>query len=418
MKLEDCTCVDGGVVAAKGFRSSGIHAGFRKNPQRFDMALVIADELCPTAGVFTRNVFCSAPVTISREHLDGTGFGLARAAIVNSGNANAATGSCGLERARAGARLTAEAVGCAEEDVLVCSTGVIGVQLPLEPYERSLPAIVKQAGRNVSHGTDAARAIMTTDTYDKQHALSYTCTSGAHVGASITVGGMAKGSGMIMPNMATMICVLTTDAPLSPFSAHEALVSVANRTFNKVTVDSDTSTNDTALLFASGKAVSSAGTFEPGTPEYEEFAQALLLVCENLARKMAADGEGATKLVTVNVSGAATDDDADEVARSIANSPLVKTAICGHDANWGRIAAAAGKTHASFRQENVDISIMGIPVCEKGLALDFDEEEALKRFEEPEIVIDVALGAGDAQTTIWTCDFTHDYVTINGSYRT
>lgn len=418
MELDHLQRIEGGVVAARGFRAAGIHAGFRKNPQRLDMALVVADELCPAAGVFTQNVFCSAPVTVSREHLDGIGCGVARAVVINSGNANAATGEVGLDRARAGARLASEVLGCAEEDVLVCSTGVIGVQLPLEPYGRALPALVDQAGDSVRDGRSAARAIMTTDTHDKQHAVSYICGSGPHAGARITVGGMAKGSGMIMPNMATMIGVITTDAPLSPAAAHHALTTAADRTFNKVTVDSDTSTNDTALLFASGKAVAGAGTFEIGSAEYDEFVQALLLVCENLARQMAADGEGATKLVTVNVRGAADDADADEVARSIANSPLVKTAIYGHDANWGRIAAAAGKTKATFRQEGVDIAIMGIPVCRKGLALDFDENEALRRFEEPEVVIDVGLGAGDASTTVWTCDFTHEYITTNGDYRT
>ena len=417
MELKDYNAREGGVVAAAGFKAAGLHAGFRKNPHRKDVALVVADELCPAAGVFTQNVFCAAPVVVSREHLGPQSFGLARAVIINSGNANAATGALGIEAAQAAAKITADGIGCAEEDVLVCSTGVIGIQLPLEPYSNSMAELVASAGSTVEDGTNAAQAIMTTDTVSKQHAVSYTCSEGALADTTFTVGGMTKGSGMIMPNMATMIAVLTTDAPLTPAAAHAALSAAVKVTFNKITVDSDTSTNDTALLLASGKAAPAGATVDVDSPELQEFTQALTAVCEYLARQMAADGEGATKLVTVNVAGAATDADADEVARSIANSPLVKTAIYGHDANWGRIAAAAGKTKASFSQQHVDIAMMGMPVCKQGLALEFDEDEALRRFEEPEIVIDVDLGAGDCATTVWTCDYTHDYITINGDYR-
>ncbi len=417
MELEDLEFKEGGVALAAGFKAGGMHAGFRRNPARLDLALVCADELCPAAGVFTRNVFCSAPVKVSREHLDGEGCGLARAMVVNSGVANAATGRKGLKAAREQARITADAVGCAEEDVLVASTGVIGAQLSCEPFASGVPQLVERMGRTVQDARDAASAMMTTDTHPKQAALTYGAQAGSLAGTTIAIGGMAKGSGMIMPNMATMICCLTTDAPVVPQALHAALRAAVDVTFNKVTVDSDTSTNDTCVVFASGKAAPGARPIEVDTPEFEEFASALRLVCEKLARQMAADGEGASKLVTVNVTSAATDHDADEVARSIANSPLVKTAVYGHDANWGRIVAAAGKTGAAFRQERVSVSMMGIPVCRKGLALSFDEEEALRRFEEPEIVIDVDLGAGDAATTVWTCDLTHDYVTINGDYR-
>ena len=229
---------------------------------------------------------------------------------------------------------------------------------------------------------------------------------------------MSKGSGMIMPNMATMIAVLTTDAPVSAPALHRALVHAVNRSFNKVTVDSDTSTNDSCFLFASGAAApAGAGAFDPDGPAFARFQAALVEVCETLARMMAADGEGATRLVTVNVTGAANDADADLAARAVANSPLVKTAVCGRDANWGRIAAAIGKSGAVFRQEDASIDIMGLPVCRGGLAQAFDEDEALRRFEQPEIVIDVDLGAGEARTTVWTCDFTHEYITINGDYR-
>ena len=223
---------------------------------------------------------------------------------------------------------------------------------------------------------------------------------------------------MIMPNMATMIACITTDAPVMPDALHEALVKAVNASFNKVTVDSDTSTNDCCYVFASGAAAPGADALQPGTNGFELFERALAAVCQTLARKMAADGEGATRLITVNVAGALNDTEADAAARTIANSPLVKTAIFGHDANWGRIAAAAGRSGAHFVQEDVDIDIMGMPVLRKGLPVPFDEEEALRRFERPEIDIDVDLGAGTSSTTIWTCDFSHDYVTINGDYRT
>lgn len=408
--------VEGGVTAPRGFEAAGVHAGFRKDPERLDFALVAADEPCACAAVFTQNVFCSAPVTVSREHLDGQGFGTARAVIVNSGNANAATGVPGLEAARESARLAAEAVGCTAEEVLVASTGVIGVHLPLEPFAAGLPAAV--AALSPEGGADAARAIMTTDTRPKEAAVSFSGDGIGYDGCTFTVGGMSKGSGMIMPNMATMIAVISADAPVLPHDLHAALVRAVGESFNKVTVDSDTSTNDSCFLFANGAAApAGASPFAPGTPPFDRFEQALGAVCQSLARQMAADGEGATRLVTVNVSGAATPEDADLAARAVANSPLVKTAICGHDANWGRIAAAIGKSGAAFRQQDAAIDIMGLPVCRGGLTVAFDEDEALRRFEEPEIVLDIDLGAGDASTTVWTCDFTHEYITINGDYR-
>ena len=411
----------GGVTSALGFKAAGIHAGFRKEPERRDLALVVADEPCAAAGTFTKNIFCSAPVIISREHLSdgGTGapsYGTARAVVVNSGIANAATGVPGLEHAREMARITADAVGCTEEEVLVASTGVIGQHLPLDPFKTGVPQALAEASRE--GGASAARAIMTTDTHPKEYAVSFSGDELGFDGVTFTVGGMSKGSGMIMPNMATMIAVLTTDAPVSAPALHRALVHAVNRSFNKVTVDSDTSTNDSCFLFASGAAApAGASAFDPDGPAFARFQAALVEVCETLARMMAADGEGATRLVTVHVTGAANDTDADLAARTVANSPLVKTAVCGRDANWGRIAAAIGKSGAVFRQEDASIDIMGLPVCRGGLAQAFDEDEALRRFEQPEIVIDVDLGAGEARTTVWTCDFTHEYITINGDYR-
>ncbi len=414
MNNEFTVIPEGGVTSALGFKAGGIHAGFRKNPERLDMALVEADELCPAAGVFTQNIFCAAPVTVSREHLDGQGFGFARAMVINSGTANAATGSVGLENARKMAGIVADTVGCAPEDVLVASTGVIGTHLNMEPFEYGVPALHAELGKS---GHDAACAIMTTDTVPKEAALSYTSADPDYAGATFTLGGMSKGSGMIMPNMATMIACITTDAPVAPADLHACLKAAADASFNKVTVDGDTSTNDTCVAFASGKAAPGAGFFKPGSVALEEFAAAFNEVCQNLARQMARDGEGATKLVTVNVSGAATADDADKAARTVANSPLVKTAIAGHDANWGRIAGALGRSGARFQQEKVDIDIMGLPVLRQGLPVPFDEDEALRRFEDDEIVLDCKLGAGEYATTMWTCDFTHEYISINGDYR-
>lgn len=407
----------GGVTSAAGFKAGGIHAGFRKKtPDRLDLALVEADEVCSAAGAFTTNVFCAAPVIVSRENLGEGCAGTARCIVVNSGNANAATGDVGLTTARRECEIAAEAVGCAAEDVLVASTGVIGQHLPLEPFETGLPAL--HAKIDAAGGAEAARAIMTTDTVPKEWAVCYQSADPAYDGATFTVGGMCKGSGMIMPNMATMIAVVTTDAPVAPSALHEALLSAVSQSFNKVTVDSDTSTNDTCFAMASGAAAPEARPIELGTPAYEELAAALLEVCMQLARKIATDGEGATRLVTVTVTGAADDADADRAARTVANSPLVKTAIYGHDCNWGRIAAALGKSGARFDASNVSIDIMGIPVCRNGLTVPFDEDEALRRFEDPEITIAADLGQGRAATTVWTCDFTHEYVTINGDYRT
>ena len=410
--------VEGGVTAAAGFKAAGIHAGFRKNPERLDYALVVPDKPCPGAGVFTTNRFCAAPVQVSRANLGGAdkGHGIIAGVSVNSGNANAATGETGLACARETCNIASQVIGCEPQQILVASTGVIGQILPIDTFETAIPAAYEALSAH--GGADAARAIMTTDTHSKEYAVRYRSEAAGHAGNAYTVGGMCKGSGMIMPNMATMIAIVTTDAPIAAAHLSQILRDAVGVSFNKITVDSDTSTNDTCVTLASGAAAPSAAPIEPGTPAYRALAAAYKEVCTNLARMMAADGEGATRLVTVHVAGAATDADADAAARTIANSPLVKTAIYGHDANWGRIAAAAGRSGAAFRQEDVSIDIMGMPVCRGGLTVAFDEDEALRRFEAPEIAIDVNLGAGTCETTMWTCDFSHDYVTINGDYRT
>jgi len=409
--------VDGGVTAAAGFKASGIHAGFRKSPERRDYALVVPDEPCAGAGVFTTNRFCAAPVQVSRANLGGAekGYGTVAGISINSGNANAATGETGLACARETCKIASQVIGCEAEQVLVASTGVIGQILPIDTFETGVPAAYEALS---SHGgDDAAHAIMTTDTHPKQYAVTYESAAAGYEGETFTVGGMCKGSGMIMPNMATMIAVITTDAPVAPQTLHTLLKSTVDRTFNKVTVDSDTSTNDTCIMLANGKAAPDAPAIEEGSEAFEELSYALYVVCESLARNIAADGEGASKLVTVNITGAATDEEADTAARAVANSPLVKTCIAGHDCNWGRVAMALGKCGVRFNQEDVAIDMMGMPVCRDGLTVPFDEDEALRRFEAPEIVISADLGAGTAATTVWTCDLTHDYISINGDYR-
>lgn len=406
---------EGGVCTAAGVSAAGLHAGFRRDPNRRDMALVAADQTCVAAGTFTTNRFCAAPVIVSREHVAD---GRARAVILNSGNANAATGEPGLATARRTADLVAAALGCEASDVLVASTGVIGQELDFSPFETGVPAAAEALAATPAAAHDAACAVMTTDTVPKEASFVGKLPAADGSAYEVHVGGFVKGSGMIQPNMATMLCVMSTDAPLTSEAAHEALLAAVKQTFNKVTVDSDTSTNDTAILLATGRAAPAGESAGVGSAAFPAIAAAIKAVCGELARKIAADGEGSTKLVTVNVLGAANDADADVVARAIANSPLVKTAIFGHDANWGRVAAAAGKCGVPFDQRAVDIDFMGVPVCRAGLTVPMDEDDMLRRFEEPEIDITVDLHSGDAHTRVWTCDLTHDYVTINGDYRT
>ena len=383
--------VEGGVTAAAGFKAAGIHAGFRKNPERLDYALVVPDKPCPGAGVFTTNRFCAAPVQVSRANLGGAdkGYGIIAGVSINSGNANAATGETGLACARETCNIASQVIGCEPQQVLVASTGVIGQILPIDTFETAVPSAYEALSAH--GGADAARAIMTTDTHSKEYAVCYCSEAAGHAGNAYTVGGMCKGSGMIMPNMATMIAVITTDAPVEPAALHALLLSTVKQTFNKVTVDSDTSTNDTCIMLASGAAAADAEAIVEGTDAFDELAFAVHEVCESLARNIA--------------------------ARAVANSPLVKTCIAGHDCNWGRVAMALGKCGVQFNQEDVSIDMMGMPVCRDGLTVPFDEDEALRRFEAPEIVISADLGAGDAATTVWTCDLTHEYVSINGDYR-
>ena len=402
------TPCEGGVCAAEGMLAAGISAGFRKNPNRRDLALVAAEKTVTCAATFTQNRFCAAPVQVSRPRANA---GRARAVVLNSGNANASTGQQGVQVAEQSARIVAQTLGCSPEEVLVASTGVIGVPLAIDCFVTGVPAIAAALEHSPEGAHNAAQAVMTTDTVPKEAAYA-----GQVSGRTVHVGGFVKGSGMIQPNMATMLAVVSTDAPLTADAAHAALLAAVKSSFNKVTVDSDTSTNDSCFLFATGAA--GGEPISEASLDFPAVAAALKAVCQDLARKIAADGEGATKLVTVDVLGAATPQDAETVCRSICNSPLVKTAIFGHDANWGRVAAAAGKCGVPFDQYSVDIDLLGVPVCRDGLTVPMDEDDMLRRFQEPEVRGAISLGMGECSCRMWTCDLTHDYVTINGDYRT
>ncbi len=399
---------EGGIVAPGGFLASGVSAGIKKNGKR-DVCIIAAEEgSVPAAAVLTLNTMAAPPVVVSRAHIAD---GRARAIVVNSGNANACTGARGLADARAMSQAAADALECDQGDVLVASTGVIGVALQVDAVLAGIADAADALDSSSQAGTAAVEAIMTTDTFAKQLAVSFEAD-----GTRYTVGGMAKGSGMIMPNMATMLAFLTTDAPLTPEACRAALVSAVDATFNRITVDSDTSTNDMCVLLASGAA--GGEDIDVGSAAFPLVAGAVAEVCGELARMIVRDGEGATKFITVTVKGAATDPDAEAAAMSIANSPLFKTAIFGGDANWGRVVMAVGKSPAKVDPDRIEVVFAGITVCRDGTGFAFDEAVASEALAEPEIevVVDLHLGGGEA--TVWTCDLSYEYVRINGEYRT
>lgn len=400
----DLVQTEGGVTAPAGFEAAGVSAGLKRSGRR-DVCVLAADSPCPAAGVFTTSSTAAPPVAVSRAHLRE---GKLRAVAVNAGNANACTGARGLDDAREMARFTAGALGCEPSQVAVCSTGVIGVPLPLDVVLAGLSQAVSRLGKH--NGAEAAEAIMTTDTYPKEAAL--TVDAG---GRRFTVGGMAKGSGMIQPNMATMLAFLTTDAPIGPADCDELLRAAVARSFNCITVDSDTSTNDTCLLMASGAEGGPA--LERGSREHEALGAAITEVATTLAKMVVRDGEGATKFVTVQVRGARDEQDARRAAFSIANSPLMKCAWFGEDANWGRVAMAIGKSGAYLDPSRFEIVFAGILTCQDGTAVPFDETEAARALARPEIEVIVDLHVGDGEATVWTCDFSYEYVRINGGYR-
>jgi glutamate N-acetyltransferase / amino-acid N-acetyltransferase len=415
----------GSVTSPTGFVAGTAEAAVKK-PGRPDVALVVSDQDCAAAAVFTQNQVVAAPVIVDRETIAENAHHI-RAVMANAGNANACTGELGLANAREMQRVTATALGCDPAQILVLSTGVIGVQLPMD---RLAPGIRQAAQQlDAAHGPTAARAIMTTDTTPKQAAVRVDLSGGA-----VTIGGMAKGSGMIHPNMATMLAVLTTDALIEPEQLQRLLGTAVNASFNCISVDGDTSTNDTVLLLANG-----TGVGLDNAADLDLFGQALTRLCRHLAHLIVRDGEGATKFVTLHVSGTASDADAHRIAATIATSPLVKTAFTGSDANWGRILAAAGRAGIAFDQNRVGLWIGRGAVnseqylvnSEKGLvdseALQlvaggtptaYAEADAAALFAEPEFVIWLDLDAGTGRATMWTTDLSHDYVSINADYRT
>ena len=396
--------IDGGVTAPKGFKAAGVACGLKNNGKK-DLAVVYSDDIAVATGVFTTNVVKGHSLQLTMNHIKN---GYAQSIVINSGNANACIGEQGNKDALEIAELTAQLLQCNVENVLIGSTGVIGIPLDMQKIRSGIRTSIASLSPEAGH--DACEAIMTTDLVPKEIAVEIEIQ-----GKKIRIGGMAKGSGMIHPNMATMIGVITTDANISRNLLDKALKEVIGYTFNRVSVDGDTSVCDMVLILANGKA-NNEGISKEDT-EYQNFKSALEYVCTYLAKMIAKDGEGATKLVEVTVDGAITPDDAYKVVSAVAKSPLVKTAIFGEDANWGRIITAAGYSGADFDPNLVDIYIGDLMVCQNGCALQFDEDKAKRILKEKEVNIKIDLKKGTFSDRIWTCDFSYDYVKINGSYR-
>jgi len=400
--------IDGNLATPRGFRAAAVAAGIKKIPGALDLALIFSEARGTSgAGVFTQNVVAAAPVVLSCRNLR-LSRGRIRAIVVNSGNANACTGSKGMGVAEETARVAAELLGVSPRQVLVASTGVIGVPLKPELVLDQLPVLKENLSED---GASAAtRAIMTTDTIPKCCVLRTKME-----GKLVHLAGIAKGSGMIHPRLATMLSFITTDAGLSPAFLHKTLRMAVGASFNRVSVDGDTSTNDSLVALASAL---SGVNVRPGGTAAKVFQAGLTALCQTLARMIARDGEGAKKLVTVEVRGARRLWEADSIARAVANSPLVKTAVAGSDPNWGRIMCAAGYSGARFDPEKVDIRVNHLLLCRKGLDAGFTEAAARRELDRPELTLGIDLHQGKASATIWTCDLTHDYITINASYRT
>ena len=401
---------EGGVTAPKGFRANGIHCGIRKNKDKKDLMLIVSDVLCDAAAVYTQNLVCGAPVTVTRENLKN---GKARAVICNSGIANTCNAD-GVEKAEAMCALTEQYTGIPANDVVVASTGVIGQPIDLEPIQSGMQALVD--GLNENGSSAAAQAIMTTDTVKKEIAVSVELSGGK----TCTLGAIAKGSGMIHPNMATMLSFITTDANISAEMLQKALRWCVTRSYNMLSVDGDTSTNDTVAILANGLCGNTR--IETENEDYAVFCRALFKICNHVVRMLAKDGEGATKLVVCEVVGAADEETARICAKSVIRSPLVKTAMFGSDANWGRVLCALGYAGAAIDVSKIDVSFRSrkgtVPVCKNGAGIEFSEEKAKEVLLEDEIEILVGLNSGDAEATAYGCDLTYDYVKINGDYRT
>lgn len=403
--------IDGGVTAAKGFEAAAAAAGI-KYQDRTDMALIYSEKPCKAAGTFTTNVVKAAPVKWDREIIEKKLR--PQAVIVNSGIANACTGEEGMECCRKTAETAARELDVDAESVLVGSTGVIGMQIPMDRIEKGIHTLAAEKKADRESGAAAAKAIMTTDTRPKEAAVTFEIN-----GKTVTIGGMAKGSGMIHPNMCTMLSFITTDAKISGKALRKALRADVEDTYNMISVDGDTSTNDTVLLLANGMAGNDKIRY--GTPEYEIFCQALHYINETLAKKMVGDGEGATALFEAKITGAQTREQAKVLAKSIVCSNLTKTAIAGHDANWGRILCAMGYSGAEFDPEKVTLffesSAGKIKIIENGVAVEYSEEKATEILSQPEVTVTADIGEGQAQAAAWGCDLTHEYININADYR-
>ena len=401
--------IAGGVCAAKGFSANGVHCGIRKNQGKKDLSLIFSSVPCSAAAVYTTNLVKGAPLTVTKKHLSN---GIAQAVICNSGNANTCNAN-GTEIAEKMSALAAKALGISSEDMIVASTGVIGQPLSIAPIAAGLPELV--AGLSPEGGKAAAEGIMTTDTVMKEVAVEFTLG-----GKTCHLGGIAKGSGMIHPNMATMLVFLTTDAAITPAMLQKALSGDIAGTFNMLSIDGDTSTNDMVTVLANGLAGNP--TVDAEGEDFTAFMKALNSVTIALCRKIAGDGEGATKLLECKVSGAADLDTAKTVAKSVICSSLLKAAMFGADANWGRVLCAIGYSGANVDVNKVDVAFRSaagtVEVCKNGAGLDFSEEFAKKVLLEKEIEILVELNSGEFSSTAWGCDLTYDYVKINGDYRT
>jgi len=398
--------ITGGICAPIGFTASGVHAGIRKKIGRPDLALIVSEVPAIVAGVFTKNRIKAAPVLLSRKVCKA---GVCQAIVINSGNANACTGRIGMAHAKRMSLSVAQSLHLQADQVVVASTGVIGVRLPLKKVIAGIESAAEQVA--ISGADNAAEAIMTTDTFSKSIALEY-----QYAGKTIRLGGMSKGSGMIHPNMATMLGFITTDADVEHEVLEQALKHSVSRTFNMISVDGDTSTNDMAVILANGMANNERIT-NLDSPEGKLFYEALNTVCIFLAKEIARDGEGATKLIEVQVTGAKSEVQAQKAARTVCASPLVKTAIFGQDANWGRIACAVGYSGALIHMRDMKIILNGMLLFKDGQPVAFDETEASSRLSEKNIFIIVDLGVGQFSATAWGCDLTHDYININASYR-
>lgn len=407
----DFKIIDGGVCAAKGFKASGVYCAIKENPtKKNDIALIVSDVMCNAAGVYTSNKVKGAPVVVTKKNLEKSG-GKAKAVIVNSKNANTCNAD-GEEKAEKMCSLAADALGIKPEEVIVASTGVIGQVLPIEPIVKAVPQLVEKL--SYTGNVEAATAIMTTDTVKKEYAVEFYID-----GKVCHLGGMAKGSGMIHPNMATTLNFITTDCAVSAPMLQKALSEIVKITYNCLSVDGDQSTNDTCMLMSNGLAENAEIAAEGA--EFDTFKAALYQVMANLTRMLAKDGEGATKLLTCICSSAPDLDTAIIVAKSVIRSPLFKCAMFGADANWGRVLCAIGYAEADFDINKVDVDLGSragrIAVCRNGAGVDFSEDEAKKILTEDEIEIYIELNAGDAKATAWGCDLTYDYVKINGDYR-